>query len=135
MGTSSSKRAFFWQKKKSPLERAWGHLKGALPNKKRKRQSILEKLKPGNPKKNNFKKMFSKTDKEPERFKRLSLANIKKGVSKEESRRSQRESKRKEEKTLKKGEAPSPLEESSPQDAKKMDKYETKRPKIVWKTK
>lgn len=139
MGASSSKRAFFWQKK-SPLERAWGHLKGALPNKKRKRKSILEKLKPGNMKKNKFKKRFSLTDKkEPELLKRFSLGNLKKGVresrGKEERRGSQRQNKRKEEKTLKKGDAASHVEESSPQDAKKTDKYESKRPKIVWKAK
>lgn len=140
MGASSSKRAFFWQKKKSPLERAWGHLKGALPNKKSKRKSILEKLKPGNPKKNKSKKRFSLTDKkEPELFKRFSLGNIKKGVRessvKEEKRGSQRQSKHKEEKTVKKGEAASHLGDSSQQDAKKADKYESKRPKIVWKSK
>lgn len=140
MGASSSKRAFFWQRKKSPLERAWGHLKGALPNKKSKRKSILEKLKPGNPKKNKSKKKFSLTDKkELELFKRFSLGNIKKGVressAKEEKRGSQRQSKHKEEKTVKKGEAASHLEDSSQQDAKKTDNYESKRPKIVWKSK
>lgn len=105
MGASSSKRTFFWQKKKSPVERAWSHLKGALPNKKSKRKRLLEKLKPGNLKENKFKKRCSLTDKkEPELFKRFSLGNLKKGVrgseGKEEERKgSRRQSKCKEEKT------------------------------------
>lgn len=111
MGASSSKRTFFWQKKKSPVERAWSHLKGALPNKKSKRKRLLEKLKPGNLKENKFKKRFSLTDKkEPELFKRFSLGNIKKGRGsggkEEESKGSQRHSKCKVEKTLKNGEVP-----------------------------
>lgn len=77
-------------------------------------------------------------NKEPELFKRFSLGNRKKGVrdskSKEETRGSQRRSKDKE-KTPKKGEAPSPLEESSQQDAKKTDKSESQRAKTVWKSK
>lgn len=107
MGASSSRRTFFWQKKKSPVERAWSHLKGALPNKKSKRKRLLEKLKPGNLKENKFKKRFSLTDKkEPELFKKFSLGNIKKGVrgsgGKEEESKGSR-SKCKEEKT---GEVP-----------------------------
>lgn len=135
MGASSSKRHFFWQKKKSPLERAWGHLKGALPTKKSKRKSILEKLKPRNLKKTKSKKRFSRTDKkETELFKRLSLGNIKRSVRESKGREERRESKEKE-KTLKKGEAPSHLKESSQQETKKAVKYENKRPKIVWKSK
>lgn len=135
MGASSSKRAFFWQKKKSRLERAWDHLKGALPTKKSKRKRILEKLRPGNLKKTKSKKRFSLTDKkETELFKRFSLGNIKKGVRESKGREERRESKEKE-KTLKKGEAPSHLKESSQQEAKKADKYENKRSKIVWKSK
>uniref|UniRef100_H3BW07 Uncharacterized protein n=1 Tax=Tetraodon nigroviridis TaxID=99883 RepID=H3BW07_TETNG len=132
MGASSSKRAFFWQKK-SPLERAWGHVKGALPNRRSRRKSILEKLKPGKPKKSKLKKRFSLTDKkEPELFKRFSLGNLKKGVresrGKGEKRGSERQSKGKNEKNTEK-------EESSQQVAKKTEKYESKRPKIVWKSK
>lgn len=134
MGASSSKRAFFWQKK-SPLERTWARLQGALSNKKSKRKRTLEKVKPGNLK-NKFKKRFSLTDKkEPQLFKRVSLGNMKKGArasrSQEERRGSQRERNHKEEKTLKKGEGPSRLEE---QDAKKTEKSEGKRPKIVWRS-
>lgn len=126
MGASSSKRTFFWQKKKSPVERAWNHLKGALPNKKTKRKRLLEKLRPGNLKENKFKKRFSQTDqKEPELFKRFSLGNIKKGMrgsggKEEENKGSRRQSKCKDEKTLKKsGEAPFNQKVWSPRDAKK----------------
>lgn len=129
MGASSSKRAFFWHKKKSPLERAWGHLKGALSNKKSRRRGILEKVKPGNLKKNKFKKRFSLTDKkEPELFQRFSRGNLKKGVrgssGKGERRGSQRQRTRKEEKTPKK-------EACSQQDAKKTENDERKRPKVA----
>lgn len=122
MGASSSKRTFFWQKKKSPVERAWSHLKGALPNKKSKRKRLLEKLKPGNLKENKVKKKFSLTDKkEPELLKRFSLGNIKKGVrgKEEESKGSRRQSKCKEEKTLKNGEAPFNQKVSCQKDVKK----------------
>lgn len=48
MGGSSSKRTFIWQKKKkkSPVDNALSHLKGALPGKKRKKKSkvFLKKL-------------------------------------------------------------------------------------------
>ncbi|GLD59542.1 uncharacterized protein AKAME5_002387900 [Lates japonicus] len=84
MGGSSSKRTFFWQKKKkSPLNKAWNQLQGALPNKKRKRKSILslDKLNLDNLRKEKHsQKRFSlPTDKkEPISLKRFSLGNIRK---------------------------------------------------------
>lgn len=85
MGGSSSKRTFFWQKKKkSPLSKAWSQLRGALPSKKRKRKSILslDKLKLDNLKREmHSQKRFSlPTDKkEPISLRRLSLGNMRKG--------------------------------------------------------
>ncbi|TMS23300.1 hypothetical protein E3U43_008606 [Larimichthys crocea] len=85
MGGSSSKRTFLWQKKKkSPVEKAWCQLKGALPSKKRRKKSVLslDKLKLDNLKKEKHsQKRFSlSTDKkEPISLKRLSLGNIRKG--------------------------------------------------------
>lgn len=126
MGASSSKRAFFWQKK-SPAERAWGRLKGALPVKKRRRKSLLERLRPGNPKNKKFKKGLLLTDKkEPEPFKRFSLGNIKKGAREGGGKEGR---KGKEEKTLRIGGAP------PRQDVKKTDKPQDKRPKVLWKSK
>ncbi len=82
MGGSSSKGSFFWQKKKkSPLDKAWSHLRGALPNKKhqkKKKKSILllDKLKR---KKHSQKRFSLSTDKkEPTSLKRFSLGNTRK---------------------------------------------------------
>lgn len=83
MGGSPSKQTFFWQRrKKSPLKRAWTQLKGALPNQKRRRKSVLslDKLRLHNVRKGkNSKRRFSLSNKsEPTLLKRLSLGNIKK---------------------------------------------------------
>lgn len=83
MGGSSSKQTFFWQRrKKSPLKRAWTQLKGALPNQKRRKKSVLslDKLRLDNVRKGkNTKRRFSLSDKsEPTLLKRLSLGNTKK---------------------------------------------------------
>lgn len=124
MGASSSKRAFFWQKK-SPVERAWSRLKGALPVKKRRRKSLLERLRPGNSKNKKFKRFFLADKKEPETFKRFSVGNIKKGVRESGGKEDR---KGKEEKTLRNGGAP------PHQVVKKTDKPENKRPKVPWKS-
>lgn len=86
MGASSSKRTFFWQKKKkSPVEKAWGQLRGALPSQKRKKKkkSILplDKLKLDQLRKErHLKKRFSLSAKnEPIIPKRLSVGNLRKG--------------------------------------------------------
>ncbi|CAJ1053879.1 hypothetical protein E3U43_008606 [Xyrichtys novacula] len=85
MGGSSSKKTFPWQrKKKSPLNKAWSSLKGALPSKKRKKKKkkgVLEKLNLDNLRKDKHsQKRFSlPTDKkEPISQKRFSLGNIRK---------------------------------------------------------
>lgn len=85
MGGSSSKKTCIWQKKKkeSPLDKAWSQLRGALPNKKRKKKSVLSlnKLNLDNLKKEKHsQKRFSlSTDKkEPISLKRLSLGNTRK---------------------------------------------------------
>lgn len=83
MGGSSSKRTFFWQKKKkSPLNKAWSHLKGALPNKKRrKKKGVLDKLNLDNLKreKHSQKRFSLPTEKkEPVLLKRFSLGNTRK---------------------------------------------------------
>lgn len=136
MGASSSKRAFFWQKKKSPVERAWGRLKGALSNKKSKRKRLLEKLKPGNLKDKKLKKRSSLTDKkEPEFCKRFSLGNIKKGTRESGSKKEESKSKCKDEKTLKNREAPFHQKVSWQKDVKKTDKSQSKRTKIAWMSK
>lgn len=81
MGGTSSKRTFFWQrKKKSPLNKAWSRLKRVLPSKKRKKKkkSVLEKLNLDNLRKEQHsQKRFSlPTDKkEPLSLKRFSLGN------------------------------------------------------------
>lgn len=81
MGGSSSKRTFFWRKKKSPIKKAWSQVRGALPNKNRRKKSILslDKLKLHNRKREKHsKKRLSLSDKkEPIALKRLSLGNIK----------------------------------------------------------
>lgn len=89
MGGSSSKTSFFGKKKKkkkkSPLNKAWGELKGALPNKKskkKKKKNILDKLNLDNLKreKHSQKRFSLPTDKkEPISLKRLSLGNLRKG--------------------------------------------------------
>lgn len=84
MGASSSKRTFFWQKKKSPIEKAWGQLKGALPSQKRKKKKSilpLDKLKLDKLRQEkHFKKRFSLSAKnEPIIPKRLSVGNLRKG--------------------------------------------------------
>ncbi len=85
MGGSSSKRSFFWQKKKtSPTKKAWSQLRRALRNKKHKRKSILslDKLKLDNLRreKHSLKRFSLPTDKkEATLLKRLSLGNIRKG--------------------------------------------------------
>lgn len=138
MGASSSKRTFFWQKKKSPVERAWGRLKGALPNKKSKRKRLLEKLKPGNSEENKFKKRFSLTDKkEPKLFKRFSLGNMKKDVrgsggKEEESKGSRRQSKCKE--NSEKWRSAFQSEGVASTGCKK-DKSKSKRPQLIWMSK
>lgn len=81
MGGSSSKGSFFWQKKKkSPVDKAWSQLRGALPNKKRtkKKKGILslDKLKR---EKHSQKRFSLSTDKkEPTPLKRFSLGNARK---------------------------------------------------------
>lgn len=79
MGGSSSKR-FFWQKKKSPVEKAWSQLTGALPIKKRKRRkSVLSLDKLKKDKKHSQKRFSLQTDKkEPTPLKRLSVGNARK---------------------------------------------------------
>lgn len=85
MGGSSSKRSFFWQKKKkSPVKKAWSRLRGALPYKKHRKKSILslDKLKLDNLKREKHsQKRFSlpADKKEAVSLKRLSLGNIRKG--------------------------------------------------------
>ncbi|KAK2817360.1 hypothetical protein Q5P01_025551 [Channa striata] len=85
MGGSSLKRIFFWQKKKknSPLNRAWKHLRRALPNKKhkKKKKSILplDKVNLNNlRKKQHSQKRSSLTTDKKELLKRLSLGNRRK---------------------------------------------------------
>lgn len=64
------------------MERAWTQLKGALPNQKRRKKSVLslDKLRLHNTRKGkNSTRRFSLSDKsEPTLLKRLSLGNIKK---------------------------------------------------------
>lgn len=74
MGGSSSKRNFFWQKKKSPGERAWSQLRGALPIKKHRKKRFLDNLK----REKHSQRRFSLSDKKDPILKRLSLGNIKK---------------------------------------------------------
>lgn len=83
MGGSSFKKIFFWKKKKkSPLKRAMNHLKGALPNKKRRQlKKQLDKLSVDKRRREKHsKKRFSLTTdkKAPISLKRLSLGNIRK---------------------------------------------------------
>lgn len=82
MGGSSSKQTFPWQKKKkSPLNKAWSQLRGALPNKKRKKKSglSLNKLNLNNQRKPSQKRFSLSADKkEPLSLKRFSLGNIRK---------------------------------------------------------
>ncbi|KAL7404465.1 hypothetical protein ABVT39_015118 [Epinephelus coioides] len=85
MGGSSSKTHFIWKKKKkSPLNKAWRQLKGALPNKKRKKKKLpraLDKLKLDNLKKKKHpqRKFSLPTDKkEFTSSKRVSLGNMRK---------------------------------------------------------
>lgn len=85
MGGSSSKSTFFWQKKKSPLDKAWSQLRGALPNKKHRKKNILslDKLSLDNLRRGKHtqkKKRLSLTadKKEPISLKRFSLGNTRK---------------------------------------------------------
>ena len=92
MGGSSSKEStFFWQKEKkkkkkeSPLNKAWSQLSGAVPNKRKKKKSIVsldilntDNLKKG--KRSRWKKRLSLTadKKEPISLRKLSLGNTRK---------------------------------------------------------
>ena len=82
MGGSSSKRIFFWQKKKSPAARAWSQLRRALPIKKRRKRRFLDNLKLDNLRREKqSQRRFSLSDKKDPNVKRLSLVNIKKSLA------------------------------------------------------
>ncbi|KAF3687952.1 hypothetical protein EXN66_Car003624 [Channa argus] len=85
MGGSSFKRIFLWRKKKkkSPLNKAWKHLRRALPSKKPKKKSLLplDKVNRNNlrKKKPSQKRSSLTTDKKaPISLKTLSLGNVRK---------------------------------------------------------
>lgn len=76
MGGTSFKSVFSLKKKKSPLTKAFSNLKRALPKKKSKRKSIMQKLKLKEDKKRRFSLATEKKPSTP--LKRLSLGNIRK---------------------------------------------------------
>lgn len=89
MGGSSSKRIFFWPKKKqSPLKKACGQLKRVLPHKKRKNHLLgqtLDKLSMKKLRKDKHSKKRPSLKKVPTSLKRLSLGNTRKESSQNES--------------------------------------------------
>eukprot|EP00064_Thunnus_orientalis_P012406 superscaffoldBa00001899_g12441 len=82
MGGSSSKSTFFWQKKKkSPLNKTWSQLRGALPNKRKKKNILsLDRLSLDSMRRKKKRKLSLTADKkEPISLRRFSLGNTRKG--------------------------------------------------------